>query len=190
MTQLWQWFLLLKVHLKGKGSQSCKHSRMKKAFWRSLSAEECLRCCRQIPWLSLLSLPESPWQKLFASQVDKAFITMTGFDHNSFTTLLQKCALVFDDYTPFNKRQIELKEDPKKKVHQGHEHDTHHLALNSVLLALQGHFFATKRSLSLHCQMALLTLHSHLLATKSMLYLPCLSVSRLLRHHHPHYILK
>jgi hypothetical protein len=27
MTQLWQWFLLLKVRLKGKGSRSCKHSR-------------------------------------------------------------------------------------------------------------------------------------------------------------------
>jgi hypothetical protein len=80
----------------------------------SLSAEERCRCCRQIPWSSLLSLPESPWQKLFASQVDQAFITMTGFDHNLFLTLLQKFAPVFDDYTPFNKQQIELKEDPKK----------------------------------------------------------------------------
>jgi hypothetical protein len=39
---------------------------------------------------------------------------MTGFDHNLFLTLLQKFAPVFDDHTPFNKRQIELKEDPKK----------------------------------------------------------------------------
>ena len=39
---------------------------------------------------------------------------MTGFDHNSFTTLLQNFAPAFDDYTLFNKRQIELKEDPKK----------------------------------------------------------------------------
>ncbi len=39
---------------------------------------------------------------------------MTGFDHNSFPTLLQKIAPVFDDYTPFNKQHIELKEDPKK----------------------------------------------------------------------------
>jgi hypothetical protein len=61
-----------------------------------------------------LSLPESPWQKLFASQVNQAFITMTGFDHNSFTTLLQKFAPAFDDYTPFNKQQIERKEDTKK----------------------------------------------------------------------------
>jgi hypothetical protein len=73
--QLWQWFLLLKVSLKGKGGQSCKHS---------------------------------------TSQVDQAFITMTGFDHNSFTTPLQKSPPAFDDYTPFNKQQIELKEDPKK----------------------------------------------------------------------------
>jgi hypothetical protein len=80
----------------------------------SLSAEEHHRCCRQIPWSSLLSLPVSPSRKLFASQVDQAFITMTGFDHNSFFTLLQKIAPVFDDYTPFNKQQIELKEDPKK----------------------------------------------------------------------------
>jgi hypothetical protein len=60
-----------------------------------------------------MSLPDSPWQKLFASQVDQAFITMTGFDHNSFTTLQQKLSPAFDDYTPFSKQQIELKEDPK-----------------------------------------------------------------------------
>ena len=110
-----QCFLLLKVSLKRKGRQWRSHSRLRKAFWRSLLVEEHCHCCRHIPWLSLLSLPESPQQKLFASLVNQAFITMTGFDHNAFTTLLQKNALAFDDSTPFNKQLIELKEDPKRE---------------------------------------------------------------------------
>jgi hypothetical protein len=51
-----------------------------------------------------LSLPESLWRQLFASQVNQSFITITGFDCLSFATLLQKFAPAFDAYTPFNKR--------------------------------------------------------------------------------------
>jgi hypothetical protein len=54
------------------------------------------------------------WHKLFASQVEQAFITLTGFDHHSFTILLQKFVLAFNEYTPLNRLHIDLKEDPTK----------------------------------------------------------------------------
>jgi hypothetical protein len=72
------------------------------------------RCLRQIPRLALLSIQKSPLHKLFASQVEQAFITMTGFDPHSFTILLQKFAPAFNKYTPFNKHHIDLKENPTK----------------------------------------------------------------------------
>jgi hypothetical protein len=59
-------------------------------------------------------LPDSPWQKLLTSQVDQAMITMTGFDCVSIQSLLQKFALFFDHYTPFNKSHIMLKADMLK----------------------------------------------------------------------------
>jgi len=56
----------------------------------------------------------SPWHTLLASEVNQALITMTGFDVVSFTSLLQKFAPLFDDYTPFNTSHILLKQDPLK----------------------------------------------------------------------------
>ncbi len=61
---------------------------------------------RHIPRSTLLLLLESSWHKLFASQVDQTFITMTGFDCLSFSTLLHKFVPALDAYTPFNKLMI------------------------------------------------------------------------------------
>ena len=75
-------------------------------FLKSLSEEE-----RRA---SLLTLAASPWRNLLASDVDQSLITMTGFDGVSFTSLLQKFAPLFDDYTPFHTSHILLKQDPSK----------------------------------------------------------------------------
>jgi hypothetical protein len=91
-----------------------QHSRYRKEFLKSLTEEERCLCSRKIPHASLLSLAKSPWRYLLASQMDKALITMTGFDGASFASLLQKFAPLFDNYTPFDTSRIKLKPDPSK----------------------------------------------------------------------------
>jgi len=92
-----------------------QHSRYGKELLKSLSKEELHLCSRKIPCASLLMLVMSPSRYLLASQVDQALITMTGFDGVSFTSLLQKFAPLFDDYTPFNTSHILLKQDFSKR---------------------------------------------------------------------------
>ena len=91
-----------------------KHSRYRKKFLKSLSEEERRLCSRKIPRALLLTLEMSPWRNLLALEVDQSLITMTGFNDVSFTSLLQKFAPLFDDYTPFNTSHILLKQDPSK----------------------------------------------------------------------------
>jgi hypothetical protein len=45
----------------------------------------------------------SPWQKLLASRNDQAYITMLGFDCESFDKVLKKFSPIFSRHTPFNK---------------------------------------------------------------------------------------
>ena len=56
----------------------------------------------------------SPWWKLLALQVNQALITMTGFNGISFTSLLQKFASLFDNYTSFATTHIKFKVDTLK----------------------------------------------------------------------------
>jgi len=91
-----------------------QHSRYRKKFLTSLSEEECRLRSMKILRASLLTLAMSSWRNLLASEVDQALITMTGFDGVTFTSLLQKFAPRFDDYTPFNTSHILLKQDPLK----------------------------------------------------------------------------
>jgi hypothetical protein len=108
-------FLLLKMHKKSEegGPDKC-HSRYRKEFFNNISSVERRLRSRRIPRVSLLSLPDPPWQKLLTLQVNQAMITMNGFDCVSFQSLLQKFALIFDQYTPFNKSHITLKANTSK----------------------------------------------------------------------------
>ncbi len=78
------------------------HSRYRKDFFRSLSIEERRRRYRKIPRCALIPMKLSPWQKLRASQNDQAYITMTGFDFESFEKILERFAPMFSGHTPFN----------------------------------------------------------------------------------------
>ena len=112
-------FLLLRMRKDSaeSGGPDKRHSRYRKEFYNHLSSEEKALHSRKIPRISLLSLPESPWQKLLNSQVDLSMITMTGFDCLAFQSLLQKFAPLFDHYTPFNNSHITLKVDTSKGGH-------------------------------------------------------------------------
>ena len=78
------------------------HSRYRKDFFRSLSIDERRRRYRKIPRCALISLNMSPWRKLLASRNDQAYITMMGFDCESFDTILDKFAPMFSGHTPFD----------------------------------------------------------------------------------------
>jgi hypothetical protein len=106
--------LLVRVTATG-DSPMVKHSRHRKEFLKSLSKEERRLCSRKIPCASLLTLTASPWRNLLASDIDQFLITMTGLDGVSFTSLLQKFAPLFDDYTPFHTSHIILKQDSSSK---------------------------------------------------------------------------
>jgi hypothetical protein len=79
-----------------------KHSRNRKVFYNEVLSEfERQRRDRRIPRCALLSVNKSPWRKLLRSRSDQAMITFTGFDMESFESLLRIFAPEFDDYTPF-----------------------------------------------------------------------------------------
>ncbi len=111
-----------------------------KKFLKSLSKEECHLCSRKIPRASLLTLNMSPWRTLLlALKVDQALITMTGFDGVSFTSLLQKFAPLFDDYTPpFNTGHILLKQDSLKGGHPRKVHPDDCIGLVLVWMRTRG----------------------------------------------------
>ena len=79
-----------------------KHSRYRKDFFKRLSIEERRRRYRKIPRSALIPLALSPWRKLLASRNDQAFITMTGFDCESFDRILEKFGPMFSGHTPFD----------------------------------------------------------------------------------------
>ena len=106
--------LLFKMTVTGDLPMVKQHSRYREKFLKSLSEEERHLCSRKIPCALLLTLEMSPWRNILASEVNQSLITMTGFDGISFTSLLQKFAPLFDDYTPFNTSHILLKQDPTK----------------------------------------------------------------------------
>jgi hypothetical protein len=69
-----------------------RHSQYRKVIFRSLSIEGYHQ-----HYLKIL-----PWQKLLASQNNQAFITMMGFDCESFHRLLDMFAPEFNGHTPFD----------------------------------------------------------------------------------------
>ena len=80
-----------------------KHSRYRKDFFKQrLSIEERRRRYQKIPRSALIPLALSPWRKLLASRNDQAYITMMGFDCESFDRILEKFAPMFSGHTPFD----------------------------------------------------------------------------------------
>ena len=77
-----------------------RHSRYQKRFHRAPHEDRQLRQ-RRIPRVSLQSIEQSPWRRLFYSDNDQALITLTGLDHATFDYLLRLFQPIFDNYTPF-----------------------------------------------------------------------------------------
>jgi hypothetical protein len=71
-------------------------------FFKTLLIEEQRRQYRKIPLCALISLKLSPWQKLLELQNNQAFITMMGFDANSFDRLLLRFGQMFCGHMPFD----------------------------------------------------------------------------------------
>ena len=94
--------LCLARHYSRKKRRPYKHSRYRKDFFKRLSIEERRRRYRKIPRSALIPLALSPWRKLLASRNDQAFITMMGFDCESFDRLLDKFGPMFSGHTPFD----------------------------------------------------------------------------------------
>ena len=83
-----------------------KHSRYRKDFYNSLDEDARRIRQRRLPRLSLLSPSKSPWRKLFLSKSDQGMITLTGFDYDSFNTVCEKFAPVFEAFSPFGKDDV------------------------------------------------------------------------------------
>ena len=56
---------------------------------------------RRIPRCALVDPSASPWEKLYSSGSDQALITVTGFDHAAFGTLLSLFERPFYAHTPW-----------------------------------------------------------------------------------------
>ena len=88
--------LLCLAHQQGKkGRAKFIHARYRMDFFKTLSIEEQRRRYQKIPRFALIPLKLSPWQKLLHSQNDQAFITMMGFDAESFDRILVKFGPIF-----------------------------------------------------------------------------------------------
>ena len=95
--------LLCLAHSQGKkGRAKFIHARYRKDFFKTLSIEERRRRYRKIPRCALIPLKLSPWRKLLGSRNDQAFITMMGFDAESFDKILVKFGPMFSGHTPFH----------------------------------------------------------------------------------------
>ena len=95
--------LLCLAHQQGKkGRAKFIHARYRMDFFKTLSIEEQRRRYQKIPRFALIPLKLSPWQKLLHSRNDQAFITMMGFDAESFDRILVKFGPIFSEHTPFH----------------------------------------------------------------------------------------
>jgi hypothetical protein len=97
--------LLCLAHRQGKkGREKFIHVHYRKDFFKTLSIEERRRRYRRIPRCAPIPLKLSPWRKLLHSRNDQAFITMMGFDGESFDRILVKFGPMFSGHTPFHPR--------------------------------------------------------------------------------------
>jgi hypothetical protein len=74
-------------------------------FRELLDAEGCRRRDRRIPRISLLTPGDTPFDKLYGSGNDPALITVTGFDHRTFRSLVELFNPWFLSHTPWTGSQ-------------------------------------------------------------------------------------
>jgi hypothetical protein len=67
------------------------------AYW---ATKEHQRRYQKIPHSVLIQLALSPWQKVYASCNDQAYITMMCFDIESFEKILEKFSPMYSTHTP------------------------------------------------------------------------------------------
>ncbi len=71
-------------------------------FTQLLSEEDRRRRDRRIPWISLVDPYESAFFCLYHSGNDQSLITITGFDHRTFSYLLNKFAPLYQRYSAYS----------------------------------------------------------------------------------------
>ncbi len=71
-------------------------------FYHFLSIEDRRRRDRRIPRIALADPHESSFVRLYRSANDQALITMSGFDHRTFSYLLNKFTHLFHRYSPYS----------------------------------------------------------------------------------------
>jgi hypothetical protein len=82
-------------------SYKIMHSRYKKRFYRQLSAyQRRVRQC-SIPRPALQDPSMSAWRALYQSKQDRALITLTGLDFETFDWLADKFATYYDSHSPW-----------------------------------------------------------------------------------------
>ena len=79
----------------------CAYTNKKPSLRDILSLEGMWRRDRRIPRIALLAPAASPWMKLCDSKNDQALITLTGFDHAAFETMLNLFRPLFHAYAPW-----------------------------------------------------------------------------------------
>jgi len=75
-------------------------SRNRKIFHRLLTMEMRRLRDRRIPRVSLHDPSTSSWRQLYLSHNDQALVTLTGFDHDTFSLLLSLFEPVYHRYSP------------------------------------------------------------------------------------------
>ncbi len=76
------------------------HSRNRKIFHMTLSANMRQPRDRRIPWASLQDTSESSWRQLYLYRNNQALVTLTRLDHQTFTLLLCIFEPVHNTYSP------------------------------------------------------------------------------------------
>ena len=98
------------------------------SFWAKMTAEGRRRRDRHLSREALLDPEESPWQRLYNNGSDKDLITFTGFDRNTFDSLLELFGPAFDTHTPYinsapdgsSYKHIPLKQRGRKRLVKAH----------------------------------------------------------------------
>lgn len=80
---------------------SRKKKKTRQPFWQKLNQEGRLRRERGSPRVALPSPSDSPWNEVHESCHDGAFVTVTGFDRESFLCLLALFQPCFEGFTPW-----------------------------------------------------------------------------------------
>ena len=92
--------LLFKAHY-SRVKRRVVPSRYRHEYRNALSPEALAVRQRRIPRISLTTMKNSPWRKVFHSGNDQAMITLTGFTCEAFEYLIEKFSPVYYEFTPF-----------------------------------------------------------------------------------------